>query len=213
MHIHKYVAGVAFALGMALASPATAAVIHDESTDGDLSDSGLTPTSLEFDLGDNEVFGTSGADDAGPDRDYLTFTVSPGQTLSAIEVLPGTTSLVNVSFIGLQAGAQVTVPPDAESAAGLLGWWHYGPDDISTDILDDMSVPAAGSSGFTTPLGPGAYAIWIQEANVGTSTYGFNFVLSETDVPEPATWALLVSGLVMGIGIRRRGLRMARRVA
>ncbi len=209
MHILKHVVGAAFTLGMILAAPATAAVVYDESTDGDLSDSGLSPTPLDFTLGANEVIGTSGGDQGAAFRDYLTFTVQPGQLLTAIEVLPGTTSLGNVSFIGIEAGNQVTVAPDAGSAAGLLGWWHFSPDDIGTDILDDMSIPAFGSSGFDTPLGPGAYSVWIQDGNPGTSTYRFGFTLAEAQVPEPGTWALMLTGLGLGWQLRRRGQRSA----
>jgi hypothetical protein len=192
---------------MMVAAPAAAAVVYDEDASGDLSNSGLTPTALDFSLGSNEVLGHSGGDEGSAFRDYFTFTVQPGQLLAAIEVLPGTTSLGNMSFIGLQAGDQVTVAPDAGSAAGLLGWWHFSPDDINTDILDNMSEPAAGSSGFSTPLGPGAYAIWIQEGNEGTSDYGFSFQLTQADVPEPGSLAVLLTGLGFGWQLSRRRRR------
>jgi len=207
MRILSYAAGAAFTLGMVLAAPAGAAVVYDEGASGDLSDSGLTPTALDFNLGDNDVLGTSGAGDAGPDRDYFTFTVDTGQALTAVFVLPGTTSLQNVSFIGLQAGSQLTVPPDTQTAAGLLGWRHYSPADIGSDILDDIGN-GAGAIGFTSPLGPGAYSIWIQEANVGTSSYAFRFRLAEagTPVPEPTAWPLMLTGLaLLGLGLRKKG--------
>lgn len=110
-------------MGAALAAPA-GVVVYDEGISGDLSNDGLAPTVLDFGLGSNEVIGTTGGDEGAAFRDYFTFTVQPGQLLAAIEVLPGTVTIGAVSFIGLEAGEQVTVAPDAASAAGLLGWWH-----------------------------------------------------------------------------------------
>jgi hypothetical protein len=73
--------------------------------------------------------------------------------LGSITELPGTQVGGALSFIGMEAGPQVTVSPDATTAAGLLGWAHYGPADINTNILPAMGIPAEGSSGFTAPLG------------------------------------------------------------
>lgn len=204
MKIFKFAAGLALVAGMSLAAPAVAAVVHDEATDGDLSNDRLAPTTLSFSLGGNEVFGTSGASGDSVDLDYFTFTVLPGQALTSIQVLEGTESLENLSFIAIQRGDQVTVAPDATDAVGLYGWWHYSPADIGSDILDDIGVPAAGSEGFTPPLGAGDYAIWIQEANQGTADYRFSFVVGEAAVPEPEAWALLLGGLAMLAARRRR---------
>jgi len=201
--------GMALALALgAAATPAGAVVAYDEAIGGDLSNAGAAPGALVFALGDNDVFGTTGrAADGTVDRDYFTFTVAPGLTLAGIEVLPGTTTVAagnGFAFIGLEAGNQVTVLPTAMSAAGLLGWKHFSPADIGTDILDDMSVPASGSSGFTAPLGPGAYSIWLQETATGTANYGFRFRLGA--VPEPATWVMMILGFgLIGWSLRRRG--------
>jgi hypothetical protein len=108
-----------------------------------------------------------------------------------------------VSFIGLQAGNQVTVPTSATDATGLLGWWHYSQADINTNILPEMAIPSTGSSGFSVPLGAGTYSFWIQDFNTGPLSYGFD--LAVAPVPEPATSSAVVAGLI-GIAacIRRR---------
>ncbi len=199
-------AGIAlFGLALTAASAAQAATAYDETISGDLSNIGATPNPLVFGLGDNQIFGSTGRSTGGVvDRDYFTFTISSGSALTAIQVLPGTTSIGggSVSFIGLQAGNQLTVLPTAASAAGLLGWRHYSPADINTDILDDMAIPVAGSSGFSTPLGPGSYSVWIQETATGTANYGLNFRVAA--VPEPSIWAMMIVGFALVGGAMRR---------
>jgi hypothetical protein len=157
---------------------ALGATVYNESVSGDLSNSGLTPTLITVSAGENDVFGTTGRQGA-VDRDYFTFTVPSGFELAAIDVLPGTTT-AGVSFIGVQSGAQVTLPVNAANAAGLLGWHLYAP--LDGNILGAMGIPAAGSSGFTPPLGAGDYAFWVQEFSAGTFNYGFDFQL--VSVPE-----------------------------
>jgi len=186
-----------FACGV---SSVHAATVYNEAISGDLSNSGLSPTGVTVGLGSNQVFGTTGL--AGAlDRDYFSITVAPGLQLNAIMVLPGTVS-GGISFIGLQSGSQVTLPTNATTAAGLLGWWHYSPADINTNILPEMAIPANGSSGFSVPLGAGIYSFWVQDFNAGTFNYGFDLVVGQ--VPEPATYAAALAGLAMISILRRR---------
>jgi hypothetical protein len=188
-----------FAGGVSAVYPAT---VYNEAISGDLSNSGLNPTAITLGLGSNQVFGTTGRVTA-TDLDYFSITVAPGFQLNALTVLPGTTA-GGVSFIGLQAGSQVTLPTNASSAAGLLGWRHYGPADINTNILPAMAVPAQGSSGFSVPLPAGNYSFWIQDSSPGTFNYGFDLIVSQ--VPEPATCAAALAGLGLISILRRRRL-------
>jgi hypothetical protein len=180
---------------------APAAVVYNESVQGDLSNNGLAPTAIAFAAGSNQIFGTTGRGMA-LDRDYFTFTVPTGMQLSSLTVLPGTTVGGAVSFIGLEAGPQVTVATSAATAAGLLGWWHYAPGD--GNILPNMAAPNTGSSGFAA-LGSGAYSIWIQDFNAGTFNYGFDFALTPT--PEPGSLCALGLVFLAGLTARRRILR------
>jgi hypothetical protein len=188
-------------LSATLFGPAYAGVIYNEMLSGDLSNSGLAPTILFVGLGSNQIFGTTG-NVGGTDRDYFTFSVPVGQQLAGITVLPGTASGGTVSFIGLQLGTQVTLPTNTATAAGLLGWWHYSSADINTNILPEMAVPANGSSGFAPPLSAGSYAFWVQDFSPGTFAYGFDF--SVTAVPEPSSYATVLSALGMLILVRAR---------
>ena len=206
---HVRPAALAAAVGIAAlySSPAAAVVAYAEGTSGDLSNNGLAPTAISLAIGDNTISGTSGKNADGIiDRDYFTFTLAPNDYLTSITVLQGTTP-IGFSFIGVQSGNQVTLSPTTTTAAGLLGWDHYSSSDVGTDILDNMGVPANGSSGFTPPLGPGSYAFWVQEASSGTANYVFDFHVAEA--PEPATWAMML----LGFGAVGWRMRRARRAA
>ena len=187
---------------------APAAADYNEAVSGDLSNSNTAPTPVTFANGNNIITGTTGSNpETGIDRDYFTFTLAPNQQLTAIMVLEGTTSLPGpnpnapLSFIGLQTGSSVT-DPAAPVVGALLGYTHYGPSLIGTDILDNIAV-GPGAQGFSPPLGGGTYSVWIQEANTGTAHYAFNFMVRM--VPEPSSWMMMLAGFgLMGLALRRR---------
>ncbi len=185
---------------------AQANVIWDEAIHGDFSNDGLAPTVLSLGAGNNVVHGTTGRPTSFEDpvdRDYFTFTVPVGYTLDALTLLPGSLPVHISSFIGMEAGNQVTVSPDAFMADGLLGWMLFREEDIGTNLLETMSVPDLGSTGFTLPLPAGDYAFWVQETAVGTAFYSFDFSVSA--VPELPTVAGMLAGLtLLGAALRRR---------
>jgi hypothetical protein len=195
----------AAAAGLALAGiPATATGYNE--TSGDLSNLNTSPTAVTFGVGSNIISGTTGSTAGVIDRDYFTFTIAPDQQLTAIMVLDGTTSIAGrdpqnpLSFIGLEAGGSLT-DPAAPVVGDLLGYTHYGPSLVGTDILDNIGA-GAGAQGFSGPLGAGTYSVWIQEANAGTADYVFNFLVAS--VPESSTWAMMLSGFgLIGWSMRR----------
>ena len=179
-------------LGLAcgLASSPAQAIDYNEAVSGDLSNSGLSPTGLgTLTVGSNQIFGTIESGPNGVDRDYFTIHVPIGLEFVSLTPLPGTTVGDTASFLGLEAGTQVTVPPDAGTAAGLLGWTHYTPADIGVNILPSMGIAGLGSTGFTPPLSAGNYAFWIQDADA--AHYGFDIKIQALTVPEPGRLALL----------------------
>jgi hypothetical protein len=77
---------------------------------------------------------------------------------------------------------------------------------------DHVSPPCAITYDvvFSSPLGPGAYSVWIQDSSTGTFNYGFALQLDA--VPEPATWksslaAVTCVGLLLDLRRRRRTSR------
>jgi len=188
-------------------SPARGDLIFDESTLGDFSTDGLAPTSLAVAPGSNSVLGTTGRP-AGPiDQDYVAFVIPDGYQWSALFELPGTVSGGSLSFIGVQAGSQVTVSPSAPDATGLLGWTHFNSGAIGFDLLPFMGSAGLGSAGFTPPLPAGAYALWIQDFNAGTFAYGFDIRVTIADEPQAGILAFLALSLLGRILNPRGGSR------
>jgi MYXO-CTERM domain-containing protein len=174
---------------------AQASTVWDESTNGDLSNDGLSPTLLTFTAGSNAVLGTTGvpgSGSAGIDRDYFSFSVPVGMNVTSIMLLPNTFVSGGASFMGMQVGPQLTVAPSGAGVENLLGYMHYSNDMIGTDIL-----PRVGSGG---PLAAGTYSVWVQETG-GSVDYGFDVQVAPVPLPGPA--ALLLSGLA-GLGALRR---------
>lgn len=193
------------ASGLMASGAAQAVVAWDEAVNGDLSGNGLEPNFAALVAGGNELFGTTGRPFAGGpvDRDYLHVTVPAGYVLTGLMVLSGTTALPGGgAFIGLQAGPQVTVDPTGFSAAGLLGWTLFGPDQIGGNLFDEMALPAADSSGFDVPLPAGDYTLWVQETAVGSPSYALQFVVAE--VPEAPSALAMLGGLALLAGALRR---------
>src|SRR5262245_14712512 len=183
-----------FAFLLLLASPSGAVVLHDEASDGDLSNDRLAPTELFPTVGTNSIIATS----KFGDREYFSLTLPAGTRLTAINLVSFSTA--DLAFIGVQSGSTFTEPPTGANVANILGYTHFGPDGGATgDILDDMGT-GAGSIGFVPPLPGGTYTFWAQQLN-GPTTYQLDFVLAPVPVPSIGPWGLVaLMSLVGGIG-------------
>jgi hypothetical protein len=189
------------------ALPVLPSTVYRESVSGDLSNSGLAPTILPVSVGSNQIFGTTGRGASGVDRDYFSVSIPAGFEISNVVELAGTEVGDAVSFFGIQAGPQVTLPVTATTADGLLGWDHYGPVTTDVNILPSVGIAKQGSTGFTGSLPAGQYAFWIQDFAPGTFAYAFDVQVTPT--PEPASFGCI--GLAMfslaALRMRRKGNR------
>lgn len=195
---------------LAHAAASNAATLTESSTADSFSNDRLAPTDFALDyvtsnsgiLGFNVLTGQFGRTAGVVDLDYLHLSVPEGYALSQVLVGNATTVGGSTAFIGLASGPTMAVQSNATSAAGLLGWHHFGNADKTTDILDDMAVASLGSAGFARPLPAGDYTVWLQELTTGSFTYRLNFVI--TPVPLPAASWVFGSALLGLVGMRRR---------
>jgi hypothetical protein len=189
-----------------LCANAQAGIVADEAQLGDFSNDGLAPTHFSLAAGTNVVAGTFGAS-ALPDvhdLDYVSFTVPAGHVMSRFVLIDAYVGGA-FSFVGMQAGPALTVPPDNWSIeTPLLGWAHFGSASIGRDLLPEMAV-SPGSVGFTTPLPSGTYSLWIMELDTSES-YRYRFGIEVVAIPGPgalATTAVLARALRREEGRRR----------
>jgi hypothetical protein len=193
------------------------AALYDESSSGDLSSLYTAPSFLQLDTANagpspgtfgNVITGTIGrfGSPSVLDRDYLTINVPVGFQLRELRVGNQSTFPASGlgSFIAIGAGTTMPNPDTATDGTGLLGYRIYGPADRNSDILDDLSIPFNGTSGFSRPLGAGDYTLWIQERSTGSYVYRFNAIIAP--VPEPSALGTTLLGglLLVGLALSRR---------
>lgn len=171
----------------ALATPALADVVHDESVDGDLASMPDAPTPVAFAPGTNTIVGS--VQSSADRRDFLTFTIPEGQVLSGIflvEFVDGDTGgIADRGFVHLDDGP-TTVVPSLVTAPDLLGGTHLDRTLFPTagdNVLAALGAAADAGSGFDLPLGPGVYSMNIQQTGPELNAYRIDFVLEPAAPP------------------------------
>ena len=181
--------------------------LFQESTMGDLSDVATSPTALMFGVGTNQIVGElrSNPDDPNLDvRDYLTFTIGAGQTLTSIiqqdysDIASG--GAANRGFHAINLGATSSIPAGG-TIGGFIGADHFDTVAVGTDLLPSLGGGTLGASGFSGTLGPGTYTYLVQNTSANPSSYTLDF--NVTGVPEPGS-VMLLSALAGLTVVRRR---------
>jgi hypothetical protein len=168
-------------LAVSMSERAIAAVVWDESVNGDLSGDRLNPTSINLSAGVNSIVGQMGHfDGTNVDIDYVTTNIPANERLSGV-ILSNYVSDDDVSFIGMENGTQITVPTTAFTADGLQGWTHIGSTLVGFDLFANMSQASFGSSGFSVPIPSGSYSFWLQQRDGFDTDYRFDFIVT----PQP----------------------------
>ncbi len=166
--------------GTLLAAPVTADD-YTESIDGDLSDDPAAPTVLALSIGSNTVTGTVQESDniAGGDRDFITFTVPHGQTLTAINLAIWDTN--DNGFIAINDGATGFIP-GAGTIGDFLAGTHVGTGDLGDDLLEALQTRSLTTNALSVPsLGPGTYTFVIQQVSAVLQGYSMDLVLTESN--------------------------------
>jgi hypothetical protein len=184
---------------LAFASHGVAAVVWDESVNGDVSNDPSAPTQMNLSVGTNSFVASM----PGSDLDFFSVHVPTGSVLSAI-YNPVYDSIDQVSFIAIGPGTSIPNGVLTDDPTGLLGYTHFGPGafDPGEDLLVDMSVLQFGVPGFTRPLPAGSYSFWVQQQSSVDENYQLDLVVDA--VPEPASAVLLFVGCVCGLRWRAK---------
>lgn len=178
------------ALLAVLALPAGAAVVHDETVNGDLSTNPAAPTALAFSLGGNAVIGSVRNTGTPPDaQDYITFTVPANHLLNALNLL--SFSPTNIAFAAFNAGTTSFIPDLATDPLFLSGI-HVTGSDTGTNLMPLFVTSNVTSNALPDPwLGPGNYCFLIQQANAITTSYRLEFVLDGAVPTHASTWGVI----------------------
>ncbi len=160
--------------------PAFAGAPYDESVDGDLSDDPAAPTVLAITPGANQVAGEVNLsnDLVSGDRDFLSFTVPNGQTITDINLTAWNPD--NLGFFAVNAGATGFIPSGATSASFLAGILPAS-SNVGTDLLVELQNNSVTTNSLADArLVAGDYTFVIQQTSDLIQEYGLNFVLTET---------------------------------
>lgn len=196
--MHVFPSGVLFRASTlaaaALAVPAQATVIHDESVDGDLSGAFTAPDTITVTSGINTIIGqvgnngNGGATD-GSDGDYFEFTLNPGQSISSFTV----DSYVSSGSFGTGSFLAYSDEGIAVQSSDFIdGFVLFN--SSSGNVLSGLSPDTGGV------LNPGTHTFWVQETAAVTIDYQFSFNV----VPEPSSLALIGLGAIAATRRRRR---------
>jgi hypothetical protein len=186
---------------------ASADVTWDEATEGDISNDPTNPTQVgSFDSGNLTVVGSVRAS-SGDTRDYVTFTVDKGASLVAMRLvsyLDGVTGANgNTGYVMIDDG-NTSVIPSNSTASQFLGGSHLNRtrfSSASVNMLDRLSQGVQGGTGFSLPLGPGAYTVDVQQTGSQLSDYEIRFEFETVTTPCPADYNEdgFVNGADLGI--------------
>ncbi len=179
---------------------ARAAVVHDETTDGDLSGDPEAPTALAFDAGGNIVTGSMGAPDDV--RDFITFTVPSTHSLTGLLLLAyedaATGGPGNRGFHAINLGATSFIP-GPETGDFFLGGAHLDPEPSGTDLLPILAAAPEAGIGFSVPLDPDTYSYIIQQTGTDLTDYSIEFIVEQRPIVEIPTVNSL--GLVLFVAL------------
>lgn len=204
------IAGFVVIAGPAVATP----VNYNEAVDGDLPGGSPYPV-LPLDVGVNTVTGTSdfdapSLDSLSADFDDFEFTVPASTRLVSFGF---TSSVTSVS--GSPSWMRIETFIDTSDGATALACqenWVINDPAFSPNCLVAPSAPD-GSFATAMPLDAGTYLLFMgqfEASNLSVTDFGYTWTLTVAAIPEPASAAALLSGLVALGALRFPGRRKRR---
>jgi hypothetical protein len=173
----------------AMAVPAGAAVIWNEGINGDLSSSEAAPTLISFGVGTNQILGSINGNPL--DRDYITFTIAAGQTLSHLNLIAFSPD--NLAFTAFNSGSTSFIPSGGTNGLFLSGI-HISSADVSKDLMPFYDTRNVTTNSLASPsLGPGTYCWMIQQTSPLLQSYTVEFVVDGALQTDPQTWGMIKS--------------------
>jgi hypothetical protein len=198
-----------------IAGPAVATPVnYNEAVDGDLPGGSPYPV-LPLDVGVNTVTGTSdfdapSLDSLSADFDDFEFTVPASTRLvsfgftSSVTSVSGSPSWMRIeTFIDTSDGA---------TAMACQENWVINDPAFSPNCLVAPSAPD-GSFATAMPLDAGTYLLFMgqfEASNLSVTDFSYTWTLTVSAIPEPASAAALLSGLVALGALRFPGRRKRR---
>jgi hypothetical protein len=219
MSKHTVLAGLLILLTGSVSWGAT--VFDEGSTD---SGSNAAPTQVTLNtFGTSSIKGSLHVSDTADTQDWFAVTVPAGFQIVGLSVPAASYTGDSQSFLGIHSGGTFPDTPTSlttqiNTPGNYIGYVHFGTsasngilvgNNLGTDLLPVANSPAnggqaAGSTGFTDPLGPGTYTFMVQQTSPVSTTYQLDFSV----VPEPSTLCLTVLG---GIALLAPAVRKSRR--
>ena len=176
----------------ALASPVAAATLWDEtSAQGDLSSNAAAPTLIAPFAPGGKIIGSVSNIGGNTDRDYITFTVNPGEILDGLTL----TSLSpdNLAFCAFNSGSTSFVPSTATNGSFLAGI-HVNAADVGFDLMPFFANRVVTTHALSSPfLGPGTYCFVIQQTSPITTSYVLDFHVSFVLPVHEGSWGRVQS--------------------
>jgi hypothetical protein len=171
----------------ALAVPASAAVIWNEGSNGDLSSNEAAPTPISFGVGSNQIIGSVSGSPL--DRDYITFTIGAGQTLAHVNLIAFSPD--NIAFTAFNSGSTSFIPSGATNSLFLSGI-HITAADVGFDLMTFFDTRNVTTNSLPSPsLGPGTYCWMIQQTSPLLQSYTVEFVIDGALQTDPKTWGMV----------------------
>ena len=201
--MRKFAASTVMVLALAFCGTAHAQ-LWNETVSGDASNDPLAPSNAGVMVLGNNIFSGSISNFGADPRDYITFVVPAGLSITQLILL--NLSPDNIAWTHFDDGS-TSVIPDAGNSGTLLAGAHIAA--ATPDGADLFPNYQAGSPnllagpGFNGPIGPGTYTFLMQQTSLTNQTYSLNFIT----VPAPGFASFAAIGaLFFG---RRRRLRFA----